>query len=91
MRICITKKDIGEGKVNQSDFCPVALAATRAGVRFGYSSAEAQHSTIQFMNEGRVIAERDGMGPMFWFIYKFDRGEAVNPFWFEVEDLPRIQ
>ena len=36
------------------------------------------------------MEERDGMGKVFCFTSNFDYGEAVKPFWFQVNDLPRI-
>ena len=89
MRICITQKDIEEGRVGEAYYCPVALASKRAGARFGYSNASVGNQNIYFKKNRREPVKRDGMGRVFKFIRDFDSGKSVKPFWFQVDDLPR--
>ena len=98
MRICVTQKDIDEG-VKESCFqCPVALAAIRAGVRFGYSGATV-FNAIRFWStwpSPRKHELRSLTGKVRSFINRFDRNisedrQHLKPFWFTVEDLPHVE
>lgn len=84
MLIRVTQEDIDHGQRGFCATCPVALAATRAAgreIRIGYSTWLAGTVT------GWLQGERSGPLPkaVSEFIDRFDAGDPVQPFEFELE------
>jgi len=84
MKVSVTERDIREGVVGDCDYCPVALAATRAIAEAGGAAAvTATDEALTVYGERTVsfIAPTS----VREFIMAFDRRKPVEPFDFELE------
>jgi len=77
MRIVVTQKHIDAGMRKDCERCPVALALIDAHVSFYGISSTRVHS----FKEPRILELPDVATA---FIHRFDDGEAVEPFEFEL-------
>lgn len=77
--INVTQECIDKGKKRDYKFCPIALAAVKDGIpelRVGKTTM-----TICCNYEHRLVLPDTARD----FISKFDQGEAVKPFEFDIE------
>lgn len=77
MKIEVTQEDIRNGKCKSFWGCPIALALARAGFKDVIVSAAyacSKDKTLDFPVEA------------LHFINRFDRGETVKPFTFEINE-----
>lgn len=86
VRIEVTAEDIANGERKNACRCPVALAATRAGMRL-------VHVDLDSIGEKFVggVWGRSSYLPVeaCEFVDRFDRGLAVEPFIFEIKPSHR--
>lgn len=86
MTIEVTQEHIAAGERHECGRCPVALAFIAAG--FNVSVCPVY---VEFYKPGRpgdFICRRNLPHEAGLFIYRFDKGEPVAPFTFEMPDLP---
>lgn len=84
MKISVTQDDIDKGIRLLSDSCPVAIAMNRCG--FVRSAA---YKTYLIWNHRGTFSGWNGMAtPLLVkeFITKFDEGQAVSPFEFDLDE-----
>lgn len=81
IKIQVTQEDIAKGKKSDSSCCPVALACLKT-LNKTWSNVFEQLSLIE---DGgmEIFAKRRQLED---FIHKFDAGEKVEPFEFELPD-----
>lgn len=77
MKISVIKKDIDCGIPKLEDFCPVALALKRKGVKFVCIDGTVAEGTYKH-HPFRVDLPRKAKG----FITRFDKRKPVKPFSF---------
>lgn len=78
MKIHVTKEDIKNGERFDCHRCPIALAATRAGL----TDVDVDYLTISANQETHTLPDN-----AVCFIDRFDDGESVKPFTF-ILDVP---
>lgn len=88
MRIAVTEADIANGCRLQATSCPVALALTRSLAALGCDPEDEVHvcwGTKQIQIGDAVIPMPDEVQD---FAGRFDDGQEVEPFVFELELWP---
>lgn len=80
MKIKVTPEDIAQGKRGDATCCAVALAARRAGLQGVRVDGDGMTWGTDSSNEGfSSISDA-----VHYFIEKFDAGQLVDPFEFEI-------
>jgi hypothetical protein len=79
MKIIVTAEDIKEGLRVSAEYCPIALAAQRAGLCEYPLVGERRITCLHAVYRLPIEACN--------FIFAFDRYEAVEPFEFDIDIL----
>jgi hypothetical protein len=81
MRIEVTAEDIADGLRNSAYECPIALACKRVGVPVPFVETDQVSNGVQGVPAPLPREARD-------FIDRYDDGEDVEPFAFEINEVP---
>ena len=80
MRILVSQECIDKGKAGDSRFCPVALSLQAAGL----DSPAVGPLRIWWKRHDKRVMYQDPPDSVKWFVRRFDDGETVRPFTFEL-------
>jgi hypothetical protein len=81
MKVRVTKNDIQKGTRRDKDQCPIGLALSRRG----YDEVTVDKRAVALERKGKYVRALPLPPEAQVFITRFDNGERVEPFTFELD------